>query len=85
MLGTLREERAHRLMTTRQLADKARVALSTLTLIENGHTTPRTKVIRQIVGALGVEPLEVDEFRAAIEKASQPRRKATDASAPAAE
>ena len=69
----LRAIRAARLLSIRELAQQAGVAPSTVYLIETGRVTPRQRVIRQLAAALGVSPVEVDEFRRAIERAQQPR------------
>ena len=68
-MPTLRELRADRLLTLRELADKAGIALSTLYMIESGRSAPSFRVIRAISGALGVEPASVAEFAAAMEEA----------------
>ena len=65
---TLKEARAARLMTMRELAEKAGVAPSTVYLIEHGRSVPRFAVIRRLSEALGVEPADVEEFAAAIEE-----------------
>ena len=65
---TLKEARAARLLTMRELAEKADVAPSTVYLIEHGRTVPRFAVIRRLSEALGVEPAEIEEFAAAIEE-----------------
>ena len=70
-MPTLREARAARLLTVRGLAERAGVAFSTVHLIETGKSIPRFEVIRKLSAALGVEPVEVDEFRAAIEAAAK--------------
>jgi DNA-binding XRE family transcriptional regulator len=54
-------------LSQRDLAKKAGVTASTIYLIENGRTEPRLRVMRQICDALGVNALDVDEFRAALE------------------
>lgn len=73
---SLRELRANRLLSIRELARIASVAPSTIFLIESGRTLPRQRVARQIARALRVDPNEVDEFRRRIEvsKLPQPRR-----------
>jgi transcriptional regulator with XRE-family HTH domain len=62
----LRELRAERLLSLRDLARLAGVALSTVYLIEVGRTTPRRAAIRRLSEALGVDPLAVTEFRRAL-------------------
>ena len=62
----LREFRAERLLSLRELARLAGVALSTVYLIEAGRTTPRRAAIQRLAAALGVDPLAVAEFRRAL-------------------
>jgi DNA-binding XRE family transcriptional regulator len=62
-LATVRRKR---LLTQRDLAEKAQVAHSTIALIEAGKTTPRIKVIRQLCAVLAVQPEDVDEFARAL-------------------
>jgi transcriptional regulator with XRE-family HTH domain len=62
----LRDVRAERLLTTRELADLAGVAPSTIYMIEAGRSTPRPSVIRRLSEALEVDPQEITEFRRAI-------------------
>ena len=68
-MKALREARAERLLTLRDLADRAGVAFSTIHLIENGTSVPRLSVVRKLSAALGVEPGEIEEFAEAIEVA----------------
>jgi len=67
-MATLRELRAERLLSIRDLAQRAHVAPSTVFLIESGRTIPRQRVARQIAEVLRVDPMEVDEFRRRIEE-----------------
>jgi transcriptional regulator with XRE-family HTH domain len=62
------ETRANRALSIRELAKLARVAPRTIYGIEHGEAVPTLSTIRKLADALGVEPLEVDEFRAAIER-----------------
>ena len=55
-----------RLMTVRELAQKARVAPSTVHLTETGRTVPRFTVIKRLSAALDVEPATIAEFAAAM-------------------
>ncbi len=66
-MPTLKEARAARLLTVRNLAALAGVAPSTVYLIETGQSSPRFVVIEKLSAALDVEPSEIAEFRAAIE------------------
>lgn len=70
----LRQVRAERLLSIRELARRASVAPSTVYLIEAGRTTPRPRVARQLASALGVEPQEVVELHRAIEALKTQRR-----------
>ncbi len=75
-MASLRELRAERLLSVRELARRASVAPSTIFLIETGRTIPRPRVARQIAEVLGVEPADVEEFCRRIEatKAGNARR-----------
>ena len=64
---TLREWRAERLLTIRDLARLAGVAASTVYLIEARRAMPRPATMRAIAAALGVKAAQVAEFRRAIE------------------
>jgi transcriptional regulator with XRE-family HTH domain len=63
---SLREVRAERLLSIRDLARLANVAPSTIYLIEMGRSTPQLSVIRRLATALKVDPHAVAEFRRAI-------------------
>jgi DNA-binding XRE family transcriptional regulator len=71
-MTSLRETRAERLLSIRELASEASVAPSTVYLIEAGRTTPRPRVARQLARVLGVQPHEIDEFRRTIEASKAP-------------
>ena len=64
---SLREVRAERLLTVRELAALTGVAASTIYLTETGRTAPRPSVMKRLAASLGVGPLEIAEFRRAIE------------------
>jgi transcriptional regulator with XRE-family HTH domain len=66
-MASLREVRAERLLTIRELAKLGSVAPSTIYLIESGRTIPRPVIVRRLAAALGVDPKEIDEFRRTIE------------------
>ncbi len=68
-MRALRELRAERLLSIRELAEQADVAPSTIYLIEVGRTVPSLRVVRQLVAALRVEPETVEEFQRSIEQA----------------
>ena len=64
---TMKEARAHRLLTVRKLAELAGVAPATVYHIEHGRTTASFRAIRDISAALDVDPLDIEEFAAVIE------------------
>ena len=64
---TLKEARAHRLLSVRKLAALAGVAPATVYHIEHGKTQPSFRAIRDLSAALDVDPLDVEEFAAVIE------------------
>ena len=64
---SLRELRAERVLSIRDLALQAGVAASTIYLTESGRTTPRPAVVRRLAAVLGVEPRAVKEFRRSID------------------
>ncbi len=63
---SLREIRLNRMWSQRDLAQQARVAQKTIVDLELRRSEPRLLTMRKLAAALGVEPLEVDEFRKAI-------------------
>jgi len=63
----LRDVRAERLLSIRDLAQLANVAPSTIHLIEAGRSIPQLSVIRRLATALDVDPQGVAEFRRAIQ------------------
>ena len=65
----LREVRIRHLLSIQALAREASVATRTIVEAEAGRQRPRLKTMRKLAAALGVEPTEIDEFRAAIEAA----------------
>lgn len=67
----MKEARASRLLTMRELAEQAGVALSTLYLIESGKSVPSFRVIRSLSAALGVEPTDIEEFATAMGEAAR--------------
>jgi transcriptional regulator with XRE-family HTH domain len=60
------EVRRSRLLSMRELAAKSGVSLKTISDIELGRTNPALSTIRKLSDALGVDPMEVNEFRDAI-------------------
>ena len=75
-MPTLRELRIARLWSQRVLAERAGVAENTIVYAEAGKRLPRLLTMRRIANALGVDWSEVDEFRAAIEAATQEKEAA---------
>ncbi len=70
----LRDWRAERLLSIRDLARLAGVSPSTVYLTEAGRTVPRFAAMRAMVAALGVTAHEVVEFRRAIDARAAPGR-----------
>ena len=68
-MPTLRELRIRRLFSLRALAKRADMAQRTIVEAEAGRRVPQLGTMRKIAAALEVDPLEVDEFRTAIEDA----------------
>ena len=66
-MTSLREARLQALLSIRQLARKAGVSPTTIYLLESGQHSPHLLTMYKLSRALGVEPTEIDEFRAAIE------------------
>jgi transcriptional regulator with XRE-family HTH domain len=60
------EVRRSKLFSLRDLEQASGVTAKSINSIERGITTPTLATIRKLCGALGVEPMEVDEFRDAI-------------------
>jgi transcriptional regulator with XRE-family HTH domain len=75
-MTSLRELRAERLLSIRELAQQASVAPSTIYLIEAGRSMPRPRVARLLAMALEVEPRDIDEFQRLIELSKAPVRRA---------
>jgi len=63
----LSEARRRQLFSVRRLAEVAGVAPATIYHIEHGRTTPSFRAIRDVSAALGMDPLDIDEFAAVIE------------------
>jgi transcriptional regulator with XRE-family HTH domain len=63
----LKEARIRKLLSVRRLAILADVAPSVVYYAESGQRTPQYQTIEKIASALEVEPMEIDEFREAIE------------------
>ena len=63
---TLAQLRRERLLTIRGLAAEAGASPRTVVQIEHGRQCPRPGTIKKLAAALGVEPAQVREFRAAM-------------------
>ena len=63
---TLRQLRRERLLTIRALAAAAACSTRTVRLTEQGASIPQPGTIKRLSAALGVEPKQVREFRAAM-------------------
>jgi transcriptional regulator with XRE-family HTH domain len=81
-MKSLREVRAERLLSIRDLAEQAGVAPSTVYLFEAGGSVPRPRVVRRLAQVLQVEPRQVEEFQRAIEAARAPVRQGRQPHAP---
>ncbi len=62
----LSDWRIRRVLSMRDLAARAGVAVGTINTIESGKREPSLRVIRAVSAALEVDPFEVDEFAAAL-------------------
>jgi transcriptional regulator with XRE-family HTH domain len=79
----LRAWRTQQMMSMKDLADTADVSPQTLLAIEHGRRLrPNYAVMRRISQALGVEPSEIAEFAAAVERYTSVRPPAGAAEAP---
>jgi transcriptional regulator with XRE-family HTH domain len=67
-MKSLREWRAEKLMTIRDLATKANVANRTIVQIEHGRISPRLRTMRRLSEALDIEPGDITEFDDAIKR-----------------
>lgn len=65
---TLREARLQALLSIRQLARKAGLSATTIYLLETHQRAPQLLTVYKLSRALGVDPLAIDEFRAAYER-----------------
>jgi transcriptional regulator with XRE-family HTH domain len=64
----LKEVRQERGIGVRRLSKGAPVSPRTLITTEKGDSTPTPETIRKISRFLGVDPMEVSEFKAALEE-----------------
>jgi transcriptional regulator with XRE-family HTH domain len=67
-MPSLRTLRLSKVLSQRDLAREAGVTQKTIVDLELGRIEPRLLTMRKLAAALGVEPLEIDEFRQAIEE-----------------
>jgi DNA-binding XRE family transcriptional regulator len=66
----LREARRRKFYSAIDLAEKAGVSAGTIYAIEAGRELPVLRTARKLAAALEIDPLEVDEFRAGLERLS---------------
>ena len=66
----LREARARKLLSARELGAQAGVSESNIYAIEHGGWLPSLATVKKLSNVLGIEPSEVTEFKAAIEKSA---------------
>ena len=74
----LSEARARKLLTVRALAKAAGMSESNLHHLERGDWLPSLKAVRALSDVLEVDPMEIEEFTAAIDKASHKKGAAKD-------
>ena len=67
-MPSLREIRLSQALSQRDLAKKAGVAPKTIVDLELARQEPQLRTIRRLAEALGVNVVDVDEFRQAIEE-----------------
>lgn len=66
----LRDARRRRFFSAADLAEKAGVHAGTIYAIEKGIELPTLRTARLLAAALEVDGLEIDEFRASLERLS---------------
>jgi transcriptional regulator with XRE-family HTH domain len=67
----LSEARARKLLSLRALAAKSGVSESNIYRLERGDWLPSLRTARKLADALEMAPEDIDEIRAAIEKAGR--------------
>jgi len=67
----LSEARASKLFTAARLAQEAGVSRGSIYAIEAGKWLPGLETVRKLSETLKIDPLDVDEFKAAIEKTAR--------------
>jgi transcriptional regulator with XRE-family HTH domain len=66
----LREARARKLFSAKELASLSGVSESNIYSIEHGGWLPSLGTVKKLSSVLGVDPMEISEFKASIEKSS---------------
>jgi transcriptional regulator with XRE-family HTH domain len=74
-MKSLRELRREKLMSIEQLAELTGVSTKTIVETELGRTQPKLRTIRKLSEALGVGPLEIEEFALAIQSPTDELKK----------
>jgi transcriptional regulator with XRE-family HTH domain len=81
-MPSLREARLQALLSIRQLARRAGIAPTTIYLLETPQRTPQLLTVHKLSQALGIDPLAIDEFRAAYERVSDAESQDEEETAP---
>jgi transcriptional regulator with XRE-family HTH domain len=63
----LRELRHERMITQREVAERAGITVTTLSRIENGKVIPTFKTIRNLAEVFGISPQEMREIVASAQ------------------
>ena len=66
----LRDARRRRFYSAHDLGERADINPGTIYAIEAGRELPTLRTARLLAAALEIDPLEVDEFRASLERLS---------------
>jgi len=66
----LRDARRRKFYSAADLAEKADVSAGTIYAIEVGRELPVLRTARLLAATLEIDPLEMDEFRASLERLS---------------
>lgn len=69
----LRDARRRRFYSANDLGERADINPGTIYAIEAGRELPTLRTARLLAAALEIDPLQVDEFRAALERLSGER------------
>ena len=73
-MAKLREFRIQKLLTQRELGEKAGLSKVTIAAIERGVQLPTPKTSRNLAEALGVEPTDIEEVQKAMTRALKKER-----------